>query len=505
MPAVLPGAAVLLVGHGSQLSPDSSEPLHRLRRRLREAGTFPEVRVAFWKEEPALAHAFDLVERREVYVVPVFMSEGYFTRHVVPRELGLAVSTTCRGGRSVHYCRPVGTDPRMAGIVRDRALGAASVSPGRIDLVVVGHGTNLSPSSGNTTRSVAEALASHREFRRVRVAFLDQKPSLEGLLQAEPPVDERDEVELVIVPFFVSRGWHVGTTLLQTLSFPGGRRDEGGRLIRVTEPVGTHRAVADVVGELVVRKAAEVAGMARERSLPERIAGSASAPSRGRPREDSAVAPAGAREAFLAWIRAGTGSPRRFLQTVVSWSGEDGYELRHARDLDLPSAGLETIEDPSRVLGLARLAADGGYRPLRSAPDLVRGWRIAGLTADELWEVYGDLYPAAPVHWHRYREGRLRVTCFREFASSQTGMYAAVGRRSDAEIGALVGSVCSPEGCMREPVWWRAMAEPAAASSGASAGGAPRESPPSARHARVPCPRPCAVFLSTAAAALKEG
>ena len=102
MPAGLPGAAVLLVGHGSQLSPDSSEPLHRLKGELREAGSFPEVRVAFWKEEPALAHAFDLVERREVFVVPVFMSEGYFTRHVVPRELGLAASTTCRGGRSVH-------------------------------------------------------------------------------------------------------------------------------------------------------------------------------------------------------------------------------------------------------------------------------------------------------------------------------------------------------------------------------------------------------------------
>ena len=497
---------MLLVGHGSQLSPDSSEPLHRLKRELREAGSFPEVRVAFWKEEPALAHAFDLVERREVFVVPVFMSEGYFTRHVVPRELGVAQSTTIREGRRVHYCRPVGTDLRMATIVRDRALGAASASPGQIDLVVVGHGTSLSPSSGDTTHSIAEALASRREFQSVRVAFLDQEPSLDGLLRAERAVNGRDEVELVIVPFFVSRGWHVGTTLLQTLSSPGGHRDEGGRLIRVTEPVGTHRAVADVVEELVARKAAEVAGVAWEHDPPGRAAGPAGGPFRGPPGAASAAAHGPAREAFLSWIRAGQGSSRRFLQTVVQWSADGGYEVRHASDRDRPSAGLETIEDRDRVLGLARLTADGAYRPLRSAPDLVRGWRIAGLSGAELWEVYGDLYPAAPVHWHLYRERKLRITSFREFASSQTGMYASVGRRSDAEIGALVESVCSAERCMREPVWWRDPADPAVASNAVAASpdtsprGRRRESPPSARPARVPCPRPCAVFLSRAIA-----
>ena len=502
MPAPPPGVAVLLVGHGSQLSPDSSEPLHRLRWGFREAGSFPEVRVAFWKEEPALAHAFDLVERREVFVVPIFMSEGYFTRHVVPRELGLTQPTTIREGRRVHYCRPVGTDPRMAEIVRDRALDTASASPNRIDLIVVGHGTESSPSSGDTTRSVVAALASRREFRRVRAAFLDQEPRLERLLQAEPLAHDCAGSELVIVPFFVSRGWHVGTTLPRTLASPGRHRDEKGRLVRVTEPVGTHSALAELVEELVTRKMAEVGG---ERTLPGWMGVAAGAPSPCASWEEPVGAPAEAREAFLSWIRAGKGSARSFLQTVVRCSGEGGYELRHARDRYLPSTELETIEDLSRVLGLTRLAPDGAYRPLRSAPDLVRGWRIAGLADGELWEVYGDLYPAAPVHWHLHREGRLRITPFRELASSQTGVYAEVGRRSDAEIGALVGSICSAEHCLREPVWWREAAEPTLASNrstayrGTSSGGGRRESSPSEGCTRVPCPRPCAVFLSAAA------
>ena len=56
-----------------------------------------KVRTAFWKEEPQLHYAFDLVESPEVFAVPVFMADGYFTDRVVPRELGLEGRRTVRG------------------------------------------------------------------------------------------------------------------------------------------------------------------------------------------------------------------------------------------------------------------------------------------------------------------------------------------------------------------------------------------------------------------------
>jgi sirohydrochlorin ferrochelatase len=48
--------------------------------------------MRFWKEEPSLRDVlflFDPESIREVYVVPNFISEGYFTQTVVPRELEL--------------------------------------------------------------------------------------------------------------------------------------------------------------------------------------------------------------------------------------------------------------------------------------------------------------------------------------------------------------------------------------------------------------------------------
>jgi sirohydrochlorin cobaltochelatase len=58
------------------------------------------VECGFWKEEPSLRDAlflFDSRAIREVPVVPNFISEGYFTQTVVPRELGLSGRITQRG------------------------------------------------------------------------------------------------------------------------------------------------------------------------------------------------------------------------------------------------------------------------------------------------------------------------------------------------------------------------------------------------------------------------
>ena len=87
-----PTSALLIVGHGSTVNPDSSAPTLRHAVEIRRRGMFAEVACCFWKEEPSLRDAllfFRDETIREVYVVPNFISEGYFTRTVIPRELEL--------------------------------------------------------------------------------------------------------------------------------------------------------------------------------------------------------------------------------------------------------------------------------------------------------------------------------------------------------------------------------------------------------------------------------
>ena len=83
-------SALLIVGHGSTVNPDSSMPSLAHASEIRRRNLFADVACAFWKEEPSLRDAtffFADPAIREVYVVPNFISEGYFTETVIPREL----------------------------------------------------------------------------------------------------------------------------------------------------------------------------------------------------------------------------------------------------------------------------------------------------------------------------------------------------------------------------------------------------------------------------------
>src|SRR6202051_3130740 len=92
MTASAANQALLIVGHGSTVNPDSSAPTLAHAAEIRRRKVFADIGCAFWKEEPSLRDAiflFDPESVHEVYVVANFISEGYFTQTVVPRELNL--------------------------------------------------------------------------------------------------------------------------------------------------------------------------------------------------------------------------------------------------------------------------------------------------------------------------------------------------------------------------------------------------------------------------------
>src|SRR5437764_9051429 len=124
-------AALLIVAHGSTVNPSSSTPTLMHAASIRSRGIFAEVACCFWKEEPSLRDAlffFRDLAIREVYVVPNFISEGYFTRTVIPRELELDGPETRRpNGQMRKYCEPVGSHQSMTEHLLARAR---EVDPG---------------------------------------------------------------------------------------------------------------------------------------------------------------------------------------------------------------------------------------------------------------------------------------------------------------------------------------------------------------------------------------
>jgi sirohydrochlorin cobaltochelatase len=198
-----PDSALIIAGHGSTLNPDSSAPTWELAEEIRRRGAFGEVHCAFWKEEPSLRQVLHCVDREDVYVVPNFISEGYFTKTVIPRELDLTGDTTRVGRRMVKYCEPVGNHPRMTELLLKRAAAIApEVPPEETSLFIVGHGTDLNENSAVAAKREVDRIAALGRYREVLCAYMEEAPLIAewDKLSSSPNV--------VVVPFFISDGLH---------------------------------------------------------------------------------------------------------------------------------------------------------------------------------------------------------------------------------------------------------------------------------------------------------
>ena len=165
-------------------------------------------------------------------VVPVFMSEGYFTGEVILAEMGLDGPVTRREGRTIRYTRPVGVHPALAQIIVERALeaGADPHDP----LFVLGHGTKRNAASSSAVREQVERVRAMDRFVEVTAVFTDQEPNVASIPELA------GGRKATVVPFFASDGWHVGQV--------AAANDADG--IRYADPAGTHPGIAAVITDL---------------------------------------------------------------------------------------------------------------------------------------------------------------------------------------------------------------------------------------------------------------
>jgi sirohydrochlorin cobaltochelatase len=202
-----PDAALLIVAHGSTVNPDSSSPTLAHAAEIRRRNIYGDVQCAFWKEEPSLRDAiflFDPESVREVYVVPNFISEGYFTQTVVPRELELSGRVTERpNGQIWKYCEPVGNHAMMTELLLRRAGDIApDIDPADTSLLIVAHGTDLNENSAVAAKREAEKIRAFGKYANVLNVYMEEAPLVSDWRKLTKTR------HVVVVPFFISDGLH---------------------------------------------------------------------------------------------------------------------------------------------------------------------------------------------------------------------------------------------------------------------------------------------------------
>jgi sirohydrochlorin cobaltochelatase len=227
-------SGLLIVAHGSTVNPDSSAPTLAHAAVIRQRNLFSDVECGFWKEEPSLRDAlflFDPELVREVCVVPNFISEGYFTQTVVPRELELNGCITKRtNGQIWRYCEPVGNHALMTELLLKRAHDVVpDAVPAETSLLIVAHGTDLNENSAVAAKREAEKIRALGTYAAVLNVYMEEPPLVSDWRKLT------NTENVVVVPFFISDGLHSYEDIPRLLGIkerrlPSRRRQPDGRL-----------------------------------------------------------------------------------------------------------------------------------------------------------------------------------------------------------------------------------------------------------------------------------
>lgn len=436
-------SALLIVGHGSTENPDSSTPYFDHAAEIRKRGLFAEVHVCFWKEEPSMREALLMIDAPEVYIVPDFISEGYFTQDVIPRELQLDGPTTIHDGKKLHYTLPVGVHRSMTDLILRRAHEVApDASPEDTTLIITGHGTGLNQNSTKAIRDQADLIAeSGAGYKLVTDAYMEEQP----FIAEWDKISETPNV--VVVPFFISDGLHsyqdipvmlgieaeVGPAASQTQVFRQNPHRLRGKTLYYSSAIGTEPLIADVILDQISDFDAK--------HKPENPTISMAATLPGQLKQ---------------LVRDGI---RRIGQIDIQPDlCEFDYALFHMDDEDLATqpafGGLEQYHGPDAAREISTYSEDGEYRFTKGKTNLRRGWIMTLASEEEMLRALDQFYPGCTALFIRHGEGTLSIEGLREKLSRQTGMYRYAGSISDAGAQKLVQKVCGPaHNCAKKILW----------------------------------------------------
>jgi sirohydrochlorin cobaltochelatase len=267
-------AAVIVLGHGTTLNAESAAPVLQHAAELRRRKIFAEVREAFWKQEPHVKKVLAEISAPRIFIVPFFISEGYFSTEIIPKELGFScVPSTLNHQLSTwFYCRPVGSHDLMTKVILARAKEVAEKFPfprapknSDTTLLIAGHGTGRNANSSKAVERQADFIRAQNIYADVGAVFMEEAPFIKG---CHENVKTKN---IVVVPFFISDGLHAVEDIPVLLGEPerivkerlaAGQptwrnpTERGGKLIWYTSSVGTEPLLADVILERV-REAAK--------------------------------------------------------------------------------------------------------------------------------------------------------------------------------------------------------------------------------------------------------
>jgi sirohydrochlorin cobaltochelatase len=263
-------AALVILGHGTTLNDQSAAPVIQHATELRRRKFFAEVRAAFWKQEPHIKTVLAGLTAPRIFIVPFFISEGYFSTEIIPQELGFSFPDNLKlktQNSELHYCLPIGSHDLMTKVILARAREVAeqfpfprAPKPADTTLLIAGHGTGRNPNSRKAVERQAALIRALNLYGEVGAVFMEEAPFIKDCHRTVRTKN------IIVVPFFISDGLHAVEDIPVLLGEPERivkerlaagqptwRNPTGrdGKLIWYSPSVGTEPLLAEVILERV--------------------------------------------------------------------------------------------------------------------------------------------------------------------------------------------------------------------------------------------------------------
>ena len=437
--------ALILAGHGSHISAATAGVVWGYVDRLRRLGLADEITACFWKEQPAFSRVLDSVSAEEVVIVPVFTAQGYFTREVLPAEMGLEGALTRRGRRRIHLTPTIGEHRLLDAIVDARlrdTIAQFGLPPEQTAAAIIGHGTPRNRNSRAAAKAQADRLRARGWLNEVVAVYLDDEPAIATVYR------DTSSPNIIALPYFLAPGSHVTQDVPRALGLTAGQRPESvnGRRVYYCEPVGADASIVATILEL-----------ARATGLPFTIG-------EREPAHDWAGFPTVGRQALISALK--REGRLRFGQVTLSadraWRSGD-------------SSAVRAFKTPGELRTHLRAAP---FRPLSTSADLPGGWRVDLAAPEQAHALLETVYPGLAADWAAQRNGNLAVEPLRAVSRRQVGLFKDIHRLPQELIEQTIEKVCG--GCVCQPTWWRG---PKAANS---------------KGLELPCRSACNLWLSSA-------
>jgi len=108
-------------------------------------------------------------------------------------------------------------------------------------MVLAAHGSSYHPEAQARVRALAAGFAGAGLFDEAVAAFVKDTPRLAEVL------DQVEAVDVTVVPLFTSAGYFSQVVLPREMKLEGSVTRRDGRVIRLTDPVGEHPGIADLL------------------------------------------------------------------------------------------------------------------------------------------------------------------------------------------------------------------------------------------------------------------